>query len=170
MVDAALAAWVAFATNAFVQVQVLMLMVDGIPGTLPFQLGKPYLALVLMPIPRALFPDKPPVGTEVFSQAFFGDLLDQGTSIPTSLVGEFYLNFGAVGVALGGMLLGAVLARAYSWMLRNREQPATVPIYALTMATLLPWVRGDTFGPTVFYLAVALPLALLARVSRAPRA
>ena len=159
-------AWIQFSSNTFVHVPVLMLMVDAIPTTLPFQLGKPYGALLTMPIPRVLFPAKPPVGTEIFSRALFGDLLDQGTSVPTTLVGEFYMNFGVLGVLLGGLLVGAGLRLLYRRMLRRRREPTVTPVYALVVATLFPWSRGDTFGPTVFFLAVCAPLWLLARLSR----
>jgi len=158
--------WNMFYANAFFQTQVLMLMVDGMPQTLPFQLGQPYIAVLAMPIPRVWFPDKPPVGTEVFSRAFFPDLLDQGTSMPTSLVGEFYMNFGVAGVLLGGLLVGWGMRALYTWLLRRRHEPMVAPLYGLVIGTLLPWIRGDTFGPTVSFLVVALPLFTIARLSR----
>jgi oligosaccharide repeat unit polymerase len=165
LMTAARDAWNMFYANAFLQTQVLMLMVDGMPQILPFQLGLPYAAAFAMPIPRALFPDKPPVGTEIFSRAFFPELLDQGTSIPTSLVGEFYMNFGVAGVLLGGLLLGCGMRGLYAWRQRRRDEPMVAPLYGLVIGTLLPWVRGDSFGPTVSFLVVALPLVAIARLS-----
>lgn len=159
-------AWVIFYANALTPTQVLMLMVDGMPLTLPFQVGQPYLAMVTMAVPRALFPEKPPVATEIFSRTFFPELLDHGTSIPASLVGEFYMNFGAPGVLLGGLLAGCGMRWLYGRLQSRRREPTVVPLYGLVIGTLLPWIRGDSFGPTVFVLMVALPLVAIASLSR----
>jgi oligosaccharide repeat unit polymerase len=161
-------AWFAFSSNAFVQLQGLMLIIDGVPDLLPFQLGRPYLAMVLILVPRGLFPGKPPIITEIFSRAYFPDLLSEGTSIPTSMVGEFYINFGVLGVLLGGIVIGAALRRAYQTLRERPYEPGVIPVYALIVATLLPWIRGDSFGPTVFFVSVVAPMWVLIRLSRRP--
>lgn len=157
--------WAAFSSNAFVQLPVLMLMLDGMPDVLPFQLGRPYIALLLMPIPRALFPSKPPVGTEIFSSAFFPDLLVDGTSMPTSMLGEFYFNFGPAGVLVGCAVAGVIARRMYARAEHARPSTWDVAVYGAFVATLFPWVRGDTFGPTIFFLTVVGPVLLLRRLS-----
>jgi hypothetical protein len=47
------------------------------------------------------------------------------------------------------------------------NQPAVAALYAMFIGTLLPWVRGDTFGPTVFFAGVATPILVPARLARA---
>lgn len=157
--------WAAFASNAFVQLPVLMLMLDGIPNIIPFQLGRPYVALLLMPIPRAIFPGKPPVGTEIFSNAFFPDLLVDGTSMPTSMLGEFYFNFGPLGVIIGAAIAGWVARRAYRLVSHGHLSLWNVAVYGAFVAMLFPWIRGDTFGPTVFFVQLVGPVLLLRRLT-----
>jgi hypothetical protein len=160
------AGWASLSRDAFLQLQTLMILLDGVPDRLPFQLGEPYLANFLAAIPRTVYPGKPPVGTEVFSRAFFEDLLAGGTSIPTSLVGEFYLNFGVVGIVVGCVVVGVLLRAGYSWLRRNRARPEVVTTYAFLCGSLMPWIRGDTFGPTVFFLSAVVPMWLIVGLSR----
>ncbi len=160
-------AWGTFSGNAFFQLQALMLMVDGMPAVIPYQGLEHYRALLLMPIPRAFYPGKPPLGTARFTWAFFPELDPFETwTIPTTLVGEFYMSAGIAGVVIGALVVGGLLRVAYAWSCRNRWELHAAPLYGLVAGTLLPWVRGDTFGPTVFFASVAVPLYLLSRFSR----
>lgn len=158
--------WAFLAQDAFLQLQTLMVMIDGMPERLGWQAGAPYLGSLLAAVPRGLYPGKPPVGTEIFSRAFFPDLLAGGTSIPTSLLGEFYMNFGPLGVIIGCLLAGVALRRLYIRMTRSSSTPLAWMTYACVCGTLFPWVRGDTFGPTVFFLSVVVPSWLLVHLSR----
>lgn len=159
--------WKHFSSAAFITLQTLMLMIDAVPRVIPLQLGGTYVVLPFMAIPRAIYPGKPIVATEQFSQAVFPDWLADGTSIPTSMLGEFYMNFGVVGVMLGCAISGVLLRHLYERLLRRPRDPFVIASHALVMATIFPWLRGDTFGPTVFILSVLLPMLVLHRLSRA---
>ncbi len=152
--------WDRFSSGAFLQLQTMMLIVGGIPSRMPWLNGRHYLALALMPIPRALFPGKPPVGTQIFSQYFFPDQLAAGTSFPTSMLGEFYMNFGILGVCIGALLAGWLLRKSYARAVEQDTAVGRLSLHALVIGTLFPWIRGDSFGPTVFFAGVAVPLLL----------
>jgi hypothetical protein len=68
----------------------------------------PYWAV----IPRAIWPDKPPVGGggELVSQ-FTGYTFAEGTSVGSGQVLEFYMNFGMPSVLCGFVVLGFMLMR-----------------------------------------------------------
>ncbi len=67
-------------------------------------------ALVAL-IPRALWPDKPVyAGSPGLVSKYTGIVFAPGTSVGVGQVLEFYINFGTLGVILGFMVLGIVLA------------------------------------------------------------
>lgn len=80
-------------------------------GDVDYALGETIWQSVLMLVPRVLWPDKSirTGGSSLVTQytgiAFYG-----GTSIGTSQVLEFYINFGVFGVILGFLILGALFA------------------------------------------------------------
>ena len=70
-------------------------------------------------IPRAIWPDKPPVGGggDLVSQ-FTGITFAEGTSVGTGQVLEFYMNFGMAGVLAGFAVLGFILMRLDQGVMR----------------------------------------------------
>jgi hypothetical protein len=63
-------------------------------------------------IPRAIWPDKPPVGGsgDLVSE-FTGITFAEGTSVGVGQVLEFYMNFGMAGVLVGFAVFGFILMR-----------------------------------------------------------
>jgi hypothetical protein len=63
-------------------------------------------------IPRAMWPDKPPVGGgQDWVSQFTGITFGEGTSVGIGQVLEFYMNFGMPGVLAGFAVLGFILMR-----------------------------------------------------------
>lgn len=76
-----------------------------------FASGETIWEAVLSPIPRALWPSKPiSAGSGDLVSRFTGMRFAEGTSVGIGHVMEWYVNFGAMGVFLGSMLFGIVLA------------------------------------------------------------
>ena len=85
-------------------------VVEATPENVPYWGGETYYPLLFKPIPRLLFPDKP---SEIFGQAFghrygFLNSGDFSTSYNLPQLVEFYANFGAIGVLLGMLIIGAI--------------------------------------------------------------
>lgn len=85
-------------------------VIEATPKNVPYWGGETYYPLLFKPIPRLLFPDKP---SEVSGQAFghrYGFLKsdDLSTSYNLPQLVEFYANFGAIGVLLGMLIIGAI--------------------------------------------------------------
>jgi oligosaccharide repeat unit polymerase len=148
----------------FLQLQVLTELVDRMPEELPYQHGRTLLSLFTMPVPRWLWPDKPLPAAGVFTMSFWPDKwLEGGTSMPTGLVGELYMNFASLGVAAGMWLFGRVYARAEAQV---RLQPRNVRwalCYALLTAMMLHYLRGEFVAPTVTLLILGLPALVAER-------
>ena len=145
----------------FIQLQTMMVLVGRVPHDLPYQLGRTYLATLTMPVPRGLWPDKPLPSTGVFTLAFWPDTwLLNGTTLPPGLFGEFYLNFGWIGVVLGAFLFARVGRRLLARHAAAPLDPRRVLLYALFVAMVAHYVRGD-FAVTVALLELLLPTAVM---------
>src|SRR5262245_18432023 len=71
-------------------------------------------------IPRAIWPDKPPVGgSGDWVSQFTGITFAEGTSVGIGQVVEFYMNFGMPGVLTGFAVLGFLLMRLDQGMMRS---------------------------------------------------
>lgn len=124
-----------------------------VPHQVDLLYGESYLAVLTLPIPRDLWPEKPGLIGGRVGQTFFGQM----GGVPPGPVGEAYWNFHMPGVVLVFALFGIFhrwLARLY---LRYRNQPAVVAFYAVTLLTLSPWT-----GAVVGFLLSAGPVVLLA--------
>jgi hypothetical protein len=145
----------------FIQLQTMMVLVGRVPHDLPYQLGRTYLATATMPVPRGLWPDKPLPSTGVFTLAFWPDTwLMNGTTLPPGLFGEFYLNFGWIGVVLGGFFFARFGRRLLARHVAAPLDPRRVCLYALFVAMAAHYIRGD-FAVTVALLELLLPTLVL---------
>jgi oligosaccharide repeat unit polymerase len=148
----------------FLQLQVLTTIIDRMPKELPYQNGKTLLSLFTMPVPRVLWLDKLLPAPGVLTVAFWPEkFLNEGASMPPGLVGEFYMNFGAIGVAAGMFLFGVTYARLET---RVREKPTNtvlVTFYGLIVAMMLHYLRGEFVSPTVTLLILGIPIWIAER-------
>jgi oligosaccharide repeat unit polymerase len=131
-----------------------VITLQGVPGRLPFQHGRTYLAL----IPGAPFP----TAGYLFSTTFYPQLFASGTSIPTPLPGELYLNFGAWGIFIGMAAFGAFIGVIQSYLDRHRASIGAALIFGYSLVPIAGIIRGDFttfagyFGLGMIPLLVAL--------------
>lgn len=120
------------------------------PSTFEFRGGQDFAAGVGAAVPRFLLPDKP---TSISTGAWFRRVYEPDTvnGWPPGAVGEWYLNFGVLGVGFGGVLSGVVLGMLRFALRSSREHPlafVTSAVVALQVIQLgvgietpLEWVR-----------------------------
>ena len=113
-------------TNFLDQFAAALTLIDG-QGT--FWLGATYVSLLLLPIPRALWAEKPSLGQHVIDIATIDRPFDREGRIITYL-GEAYVNFAEFGMIIIPLLVSYLFTRLY--MLAN-----TGPERSLLMLTLL---------------------------------
>ncbi len=121
-----------------------------VPEEVPLLWGSSYLAIMTLPIPRGIFPEKPTMVDGRVGRVFFH--MDAG--VPAGGVGEAYWNFHIPGVFAIYFLFGMFqswLARAF---LRQPTQPAVLAMYA---AALLLF-REPSGLSLVQWLLVQVPL------------
>jgi oligosaccharide repeat unit polymerase len=143
----------------FGELQVLTVIVDRVPDALPYQWGSTYLALLASPVPGKPLPSTATLTLAVWPERW----LRSGTTMPPGLIGEFYMNFGVLGVAVGMAALGALLARGYRRALASRNAASPILHHALFLATVPHFLRGDSYGPAILLATLALPLVAALR-------
>ncbi|MBW4575259.1 MAG: oligosaccharide repeat unit polymerase [Aphanothece sp. CMT-3BRIN-NPC111] len=133
--DRALSAEDANMLDGFVFVQ------DVYPQRLDYRWGMEHIEILLRPIPRALWPEKPAGGG--YMEAFGLSDRNKGTTVGFSptLFGSFYADFGIVGIFLFSCLYGWIFGSIILYS--SRLQPfASILIRAILCSCLIPLLRG----------------------------
>jgi len=148
--------------NNFVQMQTLLAAVRQYPRSNGYQWGRTYLSLFAMPIPRAWWgEDKPVTAPGVFTEHIWPvRYLLWGTTVPPGLLGEMYMNFGLIGVLPSSLFFGLL----YGWITRVRLEIPKMQydiLYALLVAAMPHYIRGDMVTPTILVLSIYLPARFL---------
>jgi oligosaccharide repeat unit polymerase len=81
-----------------------------VPQRMGYKYGESYFRWLYSPIPRALWPDKPPLGlgAEIKVQITHGASALNTGERPPGFAGEGYINFGPVGIIFGALLFSTV--------------------------------------------------------------
>jgi oligosaccharide repeat unit polymerase len=150
-------------TGNLMQLQTMTVLLDRMPDDLPFQLGKTFLSFFTLPVPSSVWPDKFLTAPGVFTLAFWPERwLEQGTTLPPGILGEFYMNFGIAGVFAGAVSLGWLFERAFLAFAGEKSARAEYLIYyAILVAMLLHYIRGEFTAPTLLLLSIILPVWMI---------
>lgn len=119
--------------------------------------GSTYLAIVTLPIPRSLWPDKPGLGDHTIEISTARRQYDREGRIIT-YIGESYLNFRHVGVVLIPFLLGYFLT---SWCLRATTGPLQRfegYLYTVFAMAYIQLFRDGLLSLVVFTVVHNLPM------------
>jgi hypothetical protein len=85
-------------------------------GAREFAKGETVLQAMVAIVPRALWPSKPVfAGSGDIVSTYTGISFAAGTSVGVGQVMEFYVNFGGIGVFVGFLILGALVAMFDAW-------------------------------------------------------
>lgn len=128
-------------------------------------MGQSYFALLTLPIPRALWPDKPSLGATAIAISAPGRPFVQEGRIVTVL-GESYLNFGYVGVLLVMTGLGYFLTRYYRRAFSIPELDPYKVAYIGFMTSYLQAFRDGLLSLVLFSLLAMAPLFIFALLNR----
>ena len=141
----------------------LAYLLSQTPDEIPYLLGDTYYPLLVKPVPRAIYADKPDELAEFRRIGQSYSFLPAGNEINVFKVhqmGEMYINFGIAGVLLGMLILGAVFRVLYRLFFHSGATAVTMAAGALIMAKLLlgmeDWV--STVWGFVLWYAVLLVL------------
>lgn len=120
--------------------------------------GSNFLNILLRPIPRSIWSEKPlGVGLQL-REAFYGDRL---SGVPPTFFGEFYLAFGWAGMVLAGALI------VFAAGLVQKREHATKNPYAIgfisifTFSFPIEMMKSGFEVISIFYVYYAIGLTLL---------
>ena len=125
-----------------------------VPDEESLLLGKSYASLLALPIPRAIWLNKPEAAGTLAGQVFFDS---PGRGVPPGSVGEAYWNFHLLGIIAVFLAWGWFLKWTGRVYLENRESEAVIAFYAVTILIARPHT------PTLYeWILTLLPMVVLA--------
>ena len=144
----------------FSNVQGLAESIRLYPDQVPFRLGETYFWFMTIPIPRALWPDKPDYGSfGVEFGVLTGVAPHGGVPIGATLIGESWFNFGPMGVACFMLLFGIISRLAYDRLRSGPggRAPSPMLIYSIVYIDLVTQFENIfvmTFGSLIEMVAL----------------
>lgn len=125
-----------------------------VPEDVDYLNGDSYLALLTLPIPRGLWPEKPGLIGGRVGAIFF----NISAGIPPGPIGEAYWNFGVPGVVVAYFLFGAF----YRWLadafVHYAYEPIAIILYTVTLFQLS---EPSSTGVQAWLMMILLTIALL---------
>lgn len=131
-----------------------------VPRDVNYIYGSSYVALLTLPVPRKVWPEKPAqVGGRV-GRTFFNVI----AGMPPGTIGEAYWNFGYLGIPLVFFFFGMFHRWLARFMLAYRGEPVAMAIYVTVLFLAQP-----SSGGVMSTLLKTAPLVILAVVFGAMR-
>ena len=125
-------------------------IIQLIPDSYPFVYHKYFVYVIVRPVPRVFWPEKP-VDPGFDLPTALGV---QGVSFSYSVIGEFYMSLGFLGIAFGGWFYGRVSSMASGLLARCTTQGALV-IYSIVVMALFSGIRSILDLILVSYVVLA---------------
>lgn len=147
---------VATASGAMAEYQLQLrdhVVFGSVLRTTPLVLGSTYLSIPANPIPRLLWPEKPPFTDFVAAQTFWG--LDWG--LPIGAVAEAFWNWWWPGVFLVFWLFGVWHRVLLEWIRGREDDPFLAAIFGVSIVMLWEPYSSDI----IKYLRFIIPLIFL---------
>jgi hypothetical protein len=125
-----------------------------------FYYGSTYLVLLTSPIPRQWWPDKP--GLADYAKDFSTPTRPMGEmGMIMTFIGEFYINFGHVGIVLMSFLTAYWLARVYFRAYRSDYYSVARFAYLLIACNLIQVYRDGLMSIVVYTTVNMMPLTII---------
>jgi oligosaccharide repeat unit polymerase len=130
-----------------------------VPAEIPYLHGASYLQVFVLPVPRALWPTKPVDDMTTVITRF--DPENSGLAFPA--FGEAYANFGFIGVALSGIVLGGVAELLHRRFANSQDLKASLVAAVAAGVFLQLFSRGDFAPMLTTYIGILAAAAYIGR-------
>ena len=110
-------------------------IIERVPEKNRLLLGESYLSIPALPIPRKIWPNKPPAAGNKAGAVFFDN---PDTGKPPGAVGEAYWNFWIPGVIAIFLFWGMFLSWLARFLVKNQQSRGGVLLYIVTIFILSP--------------------------------
>jgi len=128
-----------------------------------FLYGSTYLAVLVNPIPREFFPNKPVGIGSIVGEV--DPISRAGTSISITFFGEAYANFGIIGVIIMPFIWGFISKVLFNWFRKNYNSDIVKIIYFYILPFYTIEVRGGFLEITMKLFIDFLSLLLIIKTS-----
>jgi len=122
------------------------------PERLDYAWGMDHIEILLRPIPRSLWHNKPLGGYA--NKLGFNDYDVGTTGISPSLFGSFYAEGGLAGIIILSVIYGAGLAKIMSYTIRLQPFVSNI-LRAVVCASIVPMLRGGDIAGTYAWIGMA---------------
>ncbi|MEW6125928.1 MAG: O-antigen polysaccharide polymerase Wzy [Acidobacteriota bacterium] len=122
--------------------------------------GSTYLVLFVAPVPRQWWADKPTQSAHLFDVSTTTRPMGE-MGMALSYIGEFYINFGFIGVIVLAYLLAYILARIYFRAYRSHYYSVLRFSYLLIACNLIQVYRDGLISLFIFTLVNMMPLSII---------
>lgn len=126
--------------------------------------GKPYLSTVTLPIPRAVWPEKPGLNDHILQISTSARPLGRVGGV-TTLVGDLYLNFRREGMIFFALVLGFAVTRWYRRAYRATSGSAARLLYLVVASSLIQVARDGLISVIGFVVLQSIPILAAILVS-----
>ena len=122
--------------------------------------GRTYIALVTLPIPRQLWPEKPGLADHIHEIDRAWRPMARGGMVIT-YIGESYANFSYIGVIIIPVILAWIIGQAYHTAYRSHYYSTTRFFYLILACNLLQVYRDGLSSIVVFTFVNMMPLVII---------
>ncbi|MEB3280977.1 MAG: hypothetical protein VKK42_18840 [Lyngbya sp.] len=142
-------------------IQMLLLAQKKSPEEYPYLMGKTYLILPQMILPRIIYPNKPRSHEGTYILSVYYGLQSQEdtyrTTIAWGLLAESYANFGLMGCAGLGMILGMAYGKVARWSMNTSilSAPSLFSILIISFAAQSEW-SASVYVASLFQSSMVL--------------
>lgn len=127
-----------------------------VPSRIPYQPLGVVTDLCIRALPRTLYPNKPlEANTQFLDTLWPLDSEHARAAAANSILGNFYLYGGVVGVAIGAFCIGILFNQTWRWYLRNLGKMDAILLYAFVPGFVVILLRGtitDTLTRMLFFV------------------
>jgi hypothetical protein len=150
--DAALTRWLA-AEDANM-LDGFVYLKQAFPAIVPFRLGMAHVEILLRPIPRSLWPDKPVGGGYLEAIGLVNPETGFTLGFSPTIFGDFYSEGGVLAIIILATLYGILMATAVRWTLKLHPFLGVL-VRAIILATLVPLLRGGDLAGIWAWIGMA---------------
>ena len=118
----------------------LLVLVKDVPSRVEPLWGSTYLKLLVFPVPRSVWPEKPAAFTEIIAALFYPSI--PNLSITATIVGEAYFNFLLPGVLGTMVVIGMALRRLDDWALSFPSDSLRLVLHGIVIVMSFEVFRG----------------------------
>ena len=133
-------------------------MVQSYPSTYPYMFGRTFLYVFILFVPRVLWAGKPDNPVRDMVEHSLGSLArTNGRAVAN--IGEFYANFGIIGIIVLMFLFGYIVSKLKS-MYEDPSENRLI-MYSILYPLLFQWVARGNFSGNFYYTLFAfVPLII----------